>query len=262
MTDPAPAVPRIAVETIGGLARVALDSPHNRNALSDQLVRELLEAISVAEADPSVRAVVLTHTGGTFCAGADLTEAGSAAGDPARARAEQMVDLLRAIVALGKPVIGRIDGHVRAGGMGLVGACDIVVAGPRSSFALTESRLGLAASVISLTVLPRLVDRAASRLFLTGETIDAAAAERAGLITRAVDDVDAAVAELAAHFVGCSPQGLRESKLLTTHAVLAGIDAHRERVVEQSSRLFASPEAREGMTAFLERRPPRWAVAP
>lgn len=261
MADPAPAGPRIAVETAGGLARVALDSPHNRNALSDQLVRELLAALSVAEADPSVRAVVLTHTGGTFCAGADLTEAGSAAGDPARARAEQMVDLLRAVVALGKPVIGRIDGHVRAGGMGLVGACDIVVAGPRSSFALTESRLGLAASVISLTVLPRLAERAASRLFLTGETIDAAAAERAGLITRAVDDVDAAVAELAAQFVGCSPQGLRESKLLTTHAMLAGIDAHRERVVEQSSRLFASPEAREGMTAFLERRPPRWAVA-
>ncbi|MCE1178410.1 MAG: enoyl-CoA hydratase family protein [Micrococcales bacterium] len=260
-SKPAPTGPRVAVEHGDGLARIALDSPHNRNALSDQLVRELHEALAAADADESVRAVVLTHTGGTFCAGADLTEASSGTiGDPARARAEQLVDLLRAIVALGKPVIGRIDGHVRAGGMGLVAACDIVVAGPKSTFALTESRLGLAASVISVTVLPRLTSRAASQLFLTGETFDAAEAERVGLVTRAVDDVDAAVEELRAAFAVCSPQGLRESKLLTTQAVLAGLDADRDRVAEQSSRLFASEEAREGMTAFLERRKPRWAA--
>lgn len=259
----APTGPRVTVETAGGIARVALDSPHNRNALSDQLVRELHEALAAAETDPAVRTVVLTHTGGTFCAGADLSEASSGpAGDPARARAEQLIDLLQAIVELDKPVIGRIDGHVRAGGMGLVAACDVVVAGPRSTFALTESRLGLAAAVISLTVLPRLTNRDATELFLTGSTFDAARAERIGLVSQAVgaaEEVDAAVGAFVEAFAACSPQGLRESKALVNHRMLAGFAADRDRVAEQSSRLFTSEEAREGMAAFLERRPPRWA---
>ncbi|WP_347353961.1 enoyl-CoA hydratase family protein [Intrasporangium sp.] len=257
-----PTGPRVAVETSGGVARIALDSPHNRNALSDQLVRELRAALAAAEADPGVRTVVLTHTGGTFCAGADLTEASSGpVGDPARARADQLIDLLRAIVALDKPVVGRIDGHVRAGGMGLVAACDVVVAGPGSTFALTESRLGLAPSVISLTVVPRLTSRAATESFLTGDKFDAARALQIGLVSRAVDrsdEVDAAVAEFVASFAACSPQGLRESKALLNHHLLETFAADRERLAEQSSRLFASEEAREGMAAFLQRRPPRW----
>jgi enoyl-CoA hydratase len=256
--------PRVAVETTGGVARIALDSPHNRNALSDQLVRELRQALAAAESDPEVRTVVLTHTGGTFCAGADLSEASSRpVGDPARERADQLIDLLEAIVSLGKPVVGRLDGHVRAGGMGLVAACDVVVAGPRSTFALTESRLGLAASVISLTVLPRLTSRAAAELFLTGDTFDAVRAARIGLVSRAVpasEDVDPTVDAWVASFVRCSPQGLRESKALVNHHLLAGFAADRERLADQSSRLFASEEAREGMAAFLERRAPRWTA--
>lgn len=260
-TDPRP-VPerRIAVETDDGVARIALDSAHNRNALSNLLVQQLFEALDVAEADESVRAVVLTHTGGTFCAGADLSEATAVGGDdPARMRADQLVDVLERIVRCSKPVIGRIDGHVRAGGVGLVTACDIVFAGPRSTYALTESRLGLAPSVISLTVLQRLTDRAAYRLLLTGETVDPAEAARIGLVTQAVEDVDAAVDQLVAALRLCSPQGLRETKQVLTHGLLATIAADRERVAAQSARLFSSEEAREGMTAFLERRPARWA---
>lgn len=253
--------PRVRVSTEGGICTVTLDSPHNRNALSNQLVRELTAALTAADTDDAVRCVVLTHTGGTFCAGADLSEATDAdSGDPARDRAEQLVDLLEAIVRCGRPVIGRIDGHVRAGGMGLVAACDIVVAGPASTFALTESRLGLAAAVISLPLLPRLTDRAASRLFLTGSTIDAVEAARIGVVTETVADVDAAVAALTAELAQCSPQGLRESKILLTHRLLEQFAAGRDRVAEQSSRLFSSEEAREGMTAFLERRPPRWVL--
>ena len=252
---------RVTAQTAAGVATLTLDSPHNRNALSTQLVRELREALTSADADEAVRCVVLTHTGGTFCAGADLGEATEGAtGDPARDRAEQLVDLLEATVRCGKPVIGRVDGHVRAGGMGLVAACDIVVAGPSSSFALTESRLGLAAAVISLPLLPRLTDRAASRLLLTGTTIDAAEAERIGLVTEAAQDVDAVVATIAGELARCSPQGLRESKLLLTHGLLERFTQDRDRVAEQSSRLFSSEEAREGMSAFLERRPPRWAT--
>ncbi|WP_068256037.1 enoyl-CoA hydratase family protein [Janibacter corallicola] len=257
-----PQGPRVRTGTDAGVMTITLDSPHNRNALSDQLVDELHAALEAA-GDQTVRSVVLTHTGSTFCAGADLKEASSApVDDPARARADQLVDLLRAIVALPKPVLARIDGHVRAGGMGLVGACDIVLAGDASTYALTESRLGLAASVISLTVLPRIDARAASRWFLTGSTFDVAEAQRIGLVTRAVTsaDLDRAVAEVTDELGKCSPQGLRESKALLTHDLLTHLDTHRDRVADQSSRLFASEEAREGMLAFREKRLPRWAT--
>ena len=170
-----------------------------------------------------------------------------------------MAELLRAIVELPKPVLGRIDGHVRAGGMGLVGACDIVVAGQRSSFALTEARLGLAASIISLTVLPRLTSRAASRYFLTGEKFGPAQAERLGLVTEAVDDPDAAIEALLTELRKCSPQGLAESKLLTTADTLAGFDESAEALASRSASLFETAEALEGMTAFLEKRAPAWA---
>ncbi|WP_068400937.1 enoyl-CoA hydratase family protein [Kribbia dieselivorans] len=252
---------RVQYEVSAGRAVVTLDSPHNRNALSDQLVRELRSALEDAAADPAVRTVVLTHTGGTFCAGADLSEASaSEVGDPQRARSDQLIGVLKAIVTLDKPVIGLINGHVRAGGMGLVGACDIVVAGPKATFALTESRLGLAASVISLVVLPRLTNREASLLFLTGTTIDSDEAARIGLVTFALDDPQAGVDQMVATLAKASPQGLRESKLLVNHDVVAGIEANADRVAEQSSRLFASEEAREGMASFLEKRPPRWAL--
>jgi enoyl-CoA hydratase len=158
------------------------------------------------------------------------------------------------------PVIGAIDGHVRAGGLGLVGACDIVVAGPSSTFALTEARIGVAPSIISLTLLPKMSARAAGRYFLTGERFGAAQAAEIGLITIAADDVAATVAELTAAIGKASPQGLAASKALTTARVLEAFDAHAEELTRQSAELFVSDEAREGMLAFLQKRPPRWAA--
>ncbi|MBW0018290.1 MAG: enoyl-CoA hydratase family protein [Mycobacterium sp.] len=245
----------------GPVARLTLNSPHNRNALSSTLVGQLHQGLRDAAADPAVRVVVLGHTGGTFCAGADLSEAGG--GDPfdtAVARAREMTDLLRAIVTSPLPVIGAIDGHVRAGGFGLLGACDLVVAGPRSTFALTEARIGVAPAIISLTLLPKLSARAAARFYLTGETFDAGVAAEIGLVTVAADDVETAVAALVADVGRGSPQGLAASKALTTAAVLEGFDRDAERLTEESARLFVSDEAREGMLAFLQKRTPNWAA--
>ncbi len=246
----------------GAFARLTLNSPHNRNALSTALVSQLHQGLRDATADPEVRAVVLGHTGGTFCAGADLSQASG--GDPfdmAVERAREMAALMRAIVSSPLPVIAAIDGHVRAGGFGLVGACDIAVAGPRSTFALTEARIGVAPAIISLTLLPKMSARAAARYYLTGEKFGAAEAAAIGLITIAADDVDAAVTALVAAVVQGSPQGLAASKALTTAAVLEGFDRDAERLAEESARLFVSDEAREGMLAFLQKRPPNW-VAP
>jgi enoyl-CoA hydratase len=246
----------------GHVARLTLDSPHNRNALSTTLVNQLHQGLRDAAADPAVRVVVLGHTGNTFCAGADLSE-GSSSSDPAEAtaqRSREMAALLRAIVEAPLPVIVAVDGHVRAGGMGLVAAADIAVAGPKSTFALTEARIGVAPAIISLTLLPKLSARAAARYYLTGETFDAATAAMIGLITEAADDIDAAVGSLVADIGRGSPQGLAASKALTTAAVLDGFDRDADRLGAESARLFVSDEAREGMLAFLEKRPPRWAT--
>ena len=245
----------------GAVARLTLDSPHNRNALSAALVAALHDGLRRAAADSAVRAVVLGHTGGTFCAGADLSESsGGDAFEAALDRARELTALLRAIVACRVPVIAAVDGHVRAGGLGLIGACDIVVAGPRSTFALTEARIGVAPAIISLTLLPKITPRAAARYYLTAETFGAEVAAEIGLVTTAAQDVTAAVDAVAAELAKASPQGLAASKALTTAAVLVGFDRDAERLAEESARLFISAEAREGMLAFLEKRPPRWAA--
>ncbi|MFJ8842412.1 enoyl-CoA hydratase family protein [Streptomyces cyaneofuscatus] len=234
-----------------GVATLTLDSPANRNALSAQLVAEARDSLAACAADDTVRAVVLTHTGSTFCAGADL----KAPPDP-----EAFVGLMRDIVALPKPVVARVDGHVRAGGLGLLAACDIAVAGPSSTFALTESRLGLAPAVISLTLLPRVDRTAANRYYLTGERFDAAEAARIGLVTLAAGDVDVdkALVPVLDGLRRASPQGLAASKELVTATVLKSFDQYAEDLIARSAELFASEEAREGMTAFLERRDPAW----
>jgi len=240
------------------IARIALDSPRNRNALSAALVGQLSDALAQAAADEAVRAVELTHTGTTFCAGADLSEAsrgGMAAGT------QRVIAVMRSMIEMPKPVVGSIDGHARAGGLGLIGACDIVLAGPKSTFAFNEVRLGLAPAMISLTTLPRMEPRAASRYFLTGETFDAATAARIGLVTEAVDDIDAGTMAVLDALRSASPQGLRETKPLLTHVLLAGFDTMAQELAELSARLFASDEAAEGMAAFLAKRPPSWASA-
>ncbi|MFB7212414.1 enoyl-CoA hydratase family protein [Streptomyces sp. NPDC056255] len=237
-----------------GITTLTLDSPANRNALSAALVGELTAALHTCAADDTVRAVVLTHTGNTFCAGADLT----APPDPAA-----FVALMRQIVVLPKPVVARVTGHVRAGGLGLLSACDISAAGPDASFALTESRLGLAPAVISMPLLPRTDPRAAARYYLTGERFDATEAARIGLITLATEDtedIDKALAPVLDGLRKASPQGLAASKELVTATVLSNFDQHAEDLIARSAALFASAEAREGMTAFLERRDPAWVL--
>ncbi|MFP1626385.1 enoyl-CoA hydratase family protein [Streptomyces sp. 5K101] len=234
-----------------GITTLTLDDPDSRNALSARLVGELTEALARCGDDDTVRAVVLTHTGTTFSAGADLKAPPSP---------YAFVALLRQIVTLPKPVVARIAGHVRAGGLGLVGACDIAAATHASDFAFTEVRIGVAPAMISLPLLPRMDARAAERYYLTGERFDAAEAARTGLLTLAAADVDEALAPLVEGLRRASPQGLAASKRLVTAKVLETFDRDAEDLVQRSASLFASPEAREGMTAFLERRDPAWVL--
>ncbi|MFJ5896556.1 enoyl-CoA hydratase family protein [Streptomyces sp. NPDC093064] len=234
-----------AVEILG------LDSPGNRNALSAALVGELAAALADCAEDAAVRAVVLTHTGNTFSAGADLR-------DPPRPDA--LVALLRQIVELPKPVVARVTGHVRAGGLGLLAACDIAIASNQATFAFTEVRIGVAPAVISLPLLPRADPRALARHCLTGERFDAAEAVRTGLVTAAGDDADAVLEPILDGLRRSSPQALAETKRLLTARVLEAFDRDAAGLTALSARLFSSAQAREGMAAFLERRDPEWVV--
>ncbi|MER6712392.1 MULTISPECIES: enoyl-CoA hydratase family protein [unclassified Streptomyces] len=230
---------------------LSLDAPHNRNALSAPLVAELAEALTDAGQDTGVRAVVLTHTGTTFSAGADLK-------DPPPP--EALVALLRQIVELPKPVVARVTGHVRAGGLGLLAACDIAAASTEATFAFTEVRIGVAPAVISLPLLPRADPRALARYYLTGERFDAAQATATGLLTTHADDVDTALAPILDGLRKAAPDALAETKRLLTARVLEAFDRDAADLTALSARLFSSPQAREGMTAFLERRDPAWVV--
>lgn len=234
-----------------GVETLSLDAPERRNALSAALVGELAGALSDAGEDSGVRAVVLTHTGNTFSAGADLRD------PPAP---EALVGLLRGIVELPKPVLARVTGHVRAGGLGLLAACDIAVASRAATFAFTEVRIGVAPAVISLALLPRTDPRALARYYLTGERLDTAEAARIGLLTAAGDDVDEVLAPVLDGLRRSAPEALAETKRLLTARVLETFDRDAADLTALSARLFASAHAREGMTAFLERRDPEWVV--
>jgi enoyl-CoA hydratase/methylglutaconyl-CoA hydratase len=244
----------VHLEVADEVATITLDSPHNRNALSRQLLTELVAHLEAAAADSDVKVILLRSADRVFCSGADLSEVSGpdAAGEGVRA----IVQLQRFLATLPKPVVVRLDGPVRAGGLGIVGVADIVLAAESVNFALTEVRLALAPSVISLSLLTRFTSRAAADLFLTGRKFDAAEAAAVGLITRVVPDaqLDDEVAAVLADLRAGYPQGHRETKLLLNHDLVARIDALGEEVAAQSARLFGSDEAREAILTFLSKK--------
>lgn len=243
----------VHLEVADQVATITLDSNHNRNALSKQLVTELAAHLATADADPASKAILIRSAGPVFCSGADLTEA---VGGGMAEGAKTIIVLQRQIATAAKPVVVELGGPVRAGGLGIVGAADIVIAAESVTFQLTEVRLGLAAAIISASLLPRFTDRAASDLFLTARKFDAAEAAAVGLVTRAVPDADLAseIAGVLADLAKAYPQGLRESKAILNHDLIARIDALGDDLAAKSAELFASDEAREAMTAFLSKK--------
>jgi methylglutaconyl-CoA hydratase len=232
-----------------GIATITLDSPANRNALSAPLRAQLSEALANSAGDDSIRVVVLDHTGPVFCAGMDLTE-------PPEAVTE-LPDILQRIWHHPKPVVAKLSGHARAGGIGLLAAADIAVAAVHATFAFTEVRIGVVPAVISVTVLPRVLRHAAHELFLTGETFDAARAVAIGLLNSVVpvDQLDAEVSRYTGMLTKGAPQALAVTKQLLKSAVPEDFAA----MLEISAARFASREGREGVRAFAEKRPPSWA---
>ena len=234
------------------VATITLDSPHNRNALSRQLVTELFAHLERAGADDAVRVVLVESSGKVFCSGADLGEATT---EGMEVGARRIVDLQRLVVTLDKPVVTKNLGAVRAGGIGIIAAADIAISADEATFALTEVKLGLAAAIISLTVHHRMDPRAAALTTLGWEVFTGAEAAAYGLVTQSVPaaNLDARVAAVCASLATGAAQGLRESKRILNADLVRRIDERGAEMAALSARLFASDEAREAMTAFLNR---------
>jgi enoyl-CoA hydratase/carnithine racemase len=243
---------RCAVES--GVATITLDSPSNRNALSSALLADLHESLDRAE-QSDVRVIVLTHTAPVFCAGADLKERSAGSTD-----SSHMARALERLITIRQPTIAAVQGPVRAGGIGLMASCDLVVVQPDVTFAFTEVRIGVAPAIISVPILRRCPWSKLAAPFLTGEPFDAAAARDMGLITHVADDVPAAVGQLVGGILAGSPTAVAATKTLLHHAGDGTLVAELTEMRALSERLFNGAEAAEGMLAFVERRTPSWAT--
>lgn len=249
------------------VARVALNRPQVHNAFDDVLVAELTEALGRLDRDPAVRCIVVTGNGSTFSAGADLNwMRGMARANEAENRndSERLAALMRTLNTVSKPTLARVNGSAYGGGVGLVACCDIAIAVDSAKFGLTEVKLGLVPAVISPYVTAAIGARQARRLFVTGEIFDADYALRIGLLHEIVasDSLDEQVDRVLHWLAKGGPAAQREAKHLALD--LSGALERNSGQTDMKNaaliaRLRVSPEGQEGLTAFLDKRPPAWA---
>lgn len=247
-----------------GVATLTLNRPDKHNALDGQMLRQLHDALVEIENDEKVRAVVLTGAGASFCAGADIAHMRSMLGATEQQNVDDAMLLarcLRALDELPQPVIARINGNVFGGGVGLVACADIAVAVTTAKFALTEVRLGIVPAAISPYVVAAVGPRQARRLFLTAVPFEATEAQTLNLVhfTASAEELDAAVQQQVELVLRGGPAALRAAKALVRNVSPA---TDRDDLAGETARLLArlrvSPEGKEGLSAFLERRKPGW----
>lgn len=246
-----------------GLGWITLDRPEVRNALSGELMEAIGEALDAFDADDGVRALVIAGAGPAFCAGADLRSMRAtrdSSDDANRADARRMGGLFHRVAGCRKPVLARVHGPAIGGGVGLMAACDIVIAAESTRFQFSEVRLGIVPAVISPFCIRRLGPNVARRLFLTGEAIDAKAALGYGLVDVVAPDagLDDAVAKVCSDLGKAGPKALVAAKELVGKVTQMSPEAALDYTADLIARLRVSEEAAEGMTAFLEKRPAAW----
>jgi enoyl-CoA hydratase/carnithine racemase len=244
----------VNVDGDGAVRTLTLNSPHNRNALSSQLIDELADGFRNATSDGAVRVILLTATGTVFCSGADLSER-------AAFRSSRMEKLLNLITAADVPVIARVNGHARAGGLGLLAASDLAVAVAASTFAFTEVRVGVAPALILVPSLMVAGRRFLARTTLTGVPFSAAEAVEAGLLTAVVEDETALTAwvdDAVDSILKSAPGAVAATKALLRTLPEATFTAGLAAAAARSAELFAGAEAAEGMDAFFAKRRPSW----
>lgn len=264
MTQPTEDTAQSVTYTVtDAIATVTLNRPDLRNRLSPQAMAMTCSFFEQAGLDPAVRVIVITGTGNTFCSGADLsaaTSTDSSMDSFTNSGPTELVKLLKAIIDCPKVTIARVQGHVAAGGNGIVASCDIAIAVDEAKFAFSEVRLGLAPAVISVPCLAVMNRRDAQELLLTGDRVDAARALRAGLLTSVVvsEKLDDEVGKYCSMLVLAGPEAVGHTKELLRRVPTLPRDESFEWVRALSAEVFASPEGQEGMSAYLNKRSPLW----
>ena len=255
----------ILTEVDGNVGILTLNKAPRHNAFDEQLIAEITEGLRELELDTRVRAVVLSSTGKSFCAGADLTWMKRAAGyshEENLRDANRLAELMSTLNELSKPTIARVQGPAYGGGVGLIAACDIAVGTYDAVFSLSEVKLGIVPAVISPYVLAAIGERYSRRYMLTAERFSAAEAYRIGLLHELVlgeEQLDEAIAEILDSLLANGPQAQAECKTLIR--IVAGQPIDEETIAETAQRITrvrASPEGREGLAAFLDKRQPNW----
>lgn len=263
----APGYETLAIAMHDGVAVVALNRPDVHNAFNETLISELTEVLNVLDEDDAVRAVVLAGNGKSFCAGADLNWMKKMAGYSAEenlADAQALALMLRTLNGLSKPTVARVQGAAYGGGVGLTACCDIAIAAIEATFALSEAKLGLIPATISPYVIEAIGARQARRYFLTGERFDAAEAYRIGLVHDIVPiaDLDDRINEVLGTLLLAGPRAQLECKALIRGVAHRPIDAAViSGTAEHIAAVRASPEGKEGVAAFLQKRAPAWVPA-
>src|SRR5690554_3846220 len=247
-----------------GVVRIILNRPERHNAFNDRLITDLTAVLRGIDGDETMRLLVLSGEGKSFCAGADLNWMRATAdyGPEENLRdAEQLSELMRALDKLCKPTLALVQGPAYGGGVGLVSCCDIAIAVSTATFSLSEVRLGLVPAVISPYVIAAMGARAARRYFLTGETFSAETALRLGLVHEVVptEELEEAGTRVIEALLAGGPKAQQEAKdLIVQVAGETCDDRLRRRNTERIARLRASEEGKEGLDAFLQKRPPAW----
>ena len=257
----------LLIDVAGHIATVTLNRPEVRNAFNDEVILEMTQAFTELGARADVRCIVLAANGTAFCAGADLNWMRDMAG---YTRAQNLEDagrlagMMQAVYECPKPTIAKVQGDVYAGGTGLVAACDMAVAVDTAGYCLSEARLGLIPATISPYVVRAMGARAAHRYFLTAERFDAAEALRIGFVHEVVkaEALDAKVAELAQALANAGPEAVRLCKKLVQDVAGQPITPELVKMtVEAIADVRVSPEGREGVQSFLQKRKPNWLPA-
>lgn len=254
----------LTIERAGHVATVTLNRPDVRNAFNETTIAEIKQAFSELGDDAGLRAIVLAANGPAFCAGADLNWMKKMAGythAENHADALLLAGMLRTIYLCPKPVVAKVQGDCYAGGMGLVAACDIIVAVEAANFCLSEVKLGLIPATISPYVIKAMGEQAARRYFLTAERFGAQEAQRIGFAHEVVsaDTLDARVAEIVKALVSNSPHAVQQAKVLVREVSGQAVsDALLADTAERIAQIRASDQGREGVASFLEKHKPAW----
>ena len=256
----------LLLETTGHLATITLNRPEKRNAISTQMIAELQSALDEVE-KTQIRVVILTGAGKAFCAGMDLEMLQAIANQSPSENQDdsrRMAKMFRKIWSYSKPLIAAVNGHALAGGCGIATLCDFTLSVPEAKFGYTEVKIGFLPAIVSVFLTRQIGEKRSRDLLLTGRLVGAAEAKELGMINEivAADMLMARAHELAEVLIAASPASVTRAKRLLTSAAAASLDADLERAVLENARIRCTPDFKEGLASFLEKRKPNWQDEP